>query len=222
MTYHDPTVPPWDPRPQKESLPPPPPGSGWYGPPPEAPYGWSPPPKQRSRAPLFIGLAVVVIVVLLLIGIVAFMGSGLGDLIGRTALQDLAVGQCFNGGRAASPTGASVVFGVEVVPCTEPHEGELAATFGYPGASTSVSYPGTDSVGTYAQDECITEFETYVGTDFNSSALEMTFVYPLESNWSLGDYSIQCIVHPPARPGADERVVPRLAPLETRGARACP
>ena len=140
-------------------------------------------------------------VVLLLIGIVAFMGSGLGNLIGRTALQDLVVGQCFYGGRAASPTGTSVVFGVEVVPCTEPHEGELAATFAYPGASSSVTYPG-DAVSTYAEEECVTEFETYVGTNFNSSTLEMTFVYPLQTNWSLGDYSIQCIVHPP--PGQEQ------------------
>ena len=63
-----------------------------------------------------------------------------------------------------------------------------------------------------------------VRRDATSTAqlLNMTFVYPLQSNWSLGDYSIQCIVHPPAGPGADERVVPRLAPLDPRGARACP
>ena len=55
------------------------------------------PPKPRSRAPLFIGLSVVVIVVLLLIGIAAFMGSGLGSMFGRTSVKDLAVGQCSTG-----------------------------------------------------------------------------------------------------------------------------
>jgi hypothetical protein len=25
----------------------------------------------------------------------------------------------------------------------------------------------------------------------------MTFAYPLESNWALADYTIQCVVHPP-------------------------
>ncbi len=178
--------------------------------PPEGPYGWEPPANPKSRAPLFIGLAIVTIVVLLLIGLVVFMGSPPGNQADRTPLRDLPVGQCFNGERADT----SVVFEVEIVACTEPHQGELAGTFEYPGSSSTVAYPGRQVMGAYAQEECVSEFARYVGIEHHRSTLGLTFVYPLEPDWTLGEYSIQCVVHPPAGAGAHERVVSRVAPLE--------
>ena len=94
-------------------------------------------------------------------------------------------------------TATRILLAVEVVPCTEPHKSEFAATFMYPGASATVSYPGLDTVGTFAEEECFTEFEHYVGIDFDSSTLEMTLLYPLQSSWALGDYTVQCVVNPP-------------------------
>lgn len=43
----------------------------------------------------------------------------------------------------------------------------------------------------------MSRFAEYVGLSFNESDFGMTYVYPLEANWRLGDYSIQCVVHPP-------------------------
>lgn len=155
-------------------------------------------PAPRSRLPVVAGIAIVIVVVLVVVGLLAFLASALAPLVARTPLQDLSVGQCFNGGRAPTETGSGLLFGVEVVPCAEPHTSELAATFDYPGASPGVAYPGLESARAYAEEECITEFENYVGLGFAESVLEMTFVYPLEANWALGDYSIQCVLHPPA------------------------
>jgi len=178
--------------------------------PPQPPYGWQQPggppdfgrPPPRSRGPIIAAAAIVVVLVVLAIGLIAFIGSGLGPLLSKTALQDLTVGQCFNGGRAPAGSGSSMLFGVDVVSCTEPHTSELAATFAYPGSGPSMAFPGLEAVGTYAEEECISHFADYVGLSFSTSELGMTYVYPLEANWSLGDYSFQCVIHPPD--GQDE------------------
>ena len=133
------------------------------------------------------------------LGALAYLGSGFGleNFFGGTALQEVRVGQCFNGARAAGPT-SSVIYSVEIVECSEPHTSELMASFDYPGAGPTVAFPGPSSVQTYSSQECLDSFVDYVGLDFNASALDMTYVYPLQDNWEEGDYSIQCIVHPPA------------------------
>lgn len=221
----DPSQPPWrqpnPPGPQQQWPPQPPQGQWqqqgpgpqgpWQQPPPQGwqqqPAGWQQQPgggppyfnqaAPRSRAPLIAGAVVVVIVVVLVIGLIAFIGSGLGPLLSRTALQDLTVGQCFNGARAPAESGSGIVLGVDVVACTEPHESELAATLAYPGSGPSISYPGLETLASYAEGECIQRFAEYVGLSFSASALGMTYIYPLEANWELGDYSIQCVIHPP-------------------------
>jgi hypothetical protein len=157
-----------------------------------------PPPAPRSKAPIVIGVIIAVVIAIGVIGVFAYFATEVGGLVGGTALQDLAVGQCFNGARAQPGTSAAVVFGVEVVECTLPHTSELAATLDYPGGASGVAYPGVASVSAYAQQECRDGFADYVGISFDESVLDMTFVYPLESNWRSGDYSIQCVIHPQA------------------------
>lgn len=127
----------------------------------------------------------------------AYVGSQFGTFFGGTALEELSVGQCFNGGRGEYGPAAAIISTVEVVACTEPHTSELIATLDYPGAGPAVEFPGIDSVQTFALQECIDSFADYVGIDYDESELEITYVYPLEHNWNAGDYSIQCIVHPP-------------------------
>jgi hypothetical protein len=192
--YHDPTVPPWDPRPQKESLPPTPAGGGWYGPPQEPPYGWQQP--KSNRTPLVVGLVIAVLIAIAVIAALAYFGSQLGGLVGRTGLQDVSVGQCFNGARPQPGSSADVFFSVEIVECTVPHTSELAASLNYPGGASGIAYPGAESLLTFAEVECPDGFADYVGVSFQESILDMTVIYPLESNWALGDYSIQCVIHP--------------------------
>jgi hypothetical protein len=141
---------------------------------------------------------IAVVIAIGVIGVLAYFGSQLGGFVGGTALQDLAVGQCFNGARAQPGTSSAVVFGVEVIDCTSPHTSELAATLNYPGGAAGVTYPGVESVRVLAQQECRDGFADYVGVSFDESILDMTFVYPLEANWKSGDYSIQCVIHPQA------------------------
>ena len=50
--------------------------------------------------------------------------------------------------------------------------------------------------GSLPSRSAVTASRTTSGVSFDESILDMTFVYPLESNWQSGDYSIQCVVHP--------------------------
>lgn len=204
----EPTMPVWGGGPEPppgQSSPPqqapwqqqPPDSYGWQQTPPGGqPYGWAPPPP-RSRAPLVIGVIALIVLVVAALGALAFLGSMLGPLLSRTELQDLTVGQCFNGGRPPTASSVPITFGVDVIDCAEPHDSELIATFDYPGSGSGVAYPGEGTIGDYGDEECIRRFYGYIGLGFTSSFLEMSSWYPRERNWALGDYSIQCVVHPP-------------------------
>jgi hypothetical protein len=98
--------------------------------------------------------------------------------------------------RGAEAT-SEIIIGADVVSCHEPHESELAASFAYPGAAAGVPYPGDAVVTSYAEEACAFRFGSYVGKSYETSTLGMTYLYPLRVNWTTGDYSIQCVIHPP-------------------------
>jgi hypothetical protein len=132
----------------------------------------------------------------------AMLGSNLGNLGTRTPIEDVGVGQCFNGiknsdfagGEQVSP---GMLFGVEVVDCAEEHEGELVARVSWP-AGRGNEYPGDEEMATYAFNACSDAFGDYVGVSFESSTYEMTYIYPQQRSWTQGTRSIECLVHPPA------------------------
>jgi hypothetical protein len=191
---NEPPVPLW----QTPSGPPQPPPEGLWQAPPLPGLGWNyAPPQRRGRAPAVAAIVIIAVVIVAVIGGLAYLGSQLAPPIGRSNLPDLAVGQCFNGARV--PTGTTIVVNrVEVVDCTAPHTSELIANFDYPGASSAVQYPGEPSIDAYTQQECVDRFADYIGLSINESIFVMTYFYPTEANWVGEDYSIQCIVQPPA------------------------
>jgi hypothetical protein len=162
---------------------------------PQQPYGWQPPPRQGSKAPVVVAILVAVVLALLLIGGIAVLGSGLGTFMEGSSLDEVAVGQCFDGGRAAGIDSVTVIFNVETKDCAEPHESELIASFQYTGPQID-DYQEAALVS-YSETECKVRFGQYVGLSFEASVYGMTYVYPLEGSWGLGDRSIECIGHPP-------------------------
>jgi hypothetical protein len=110
----------------------------------------------------------------------AIVGSGNVDAF------NVQVGDCFNDVSSYNDQIASV----PGVPCAEPHDNEAFAVF-----DVSIeSYPDADTMYELAYDSCMVHFEEFVGTDYESSALEITTMYPSAESWKQDDREVVCAV----------------------------
>ena len=89
----------------------------------------------------------------------------------------LKVGDCL----ASIPTDGASVTKLPVVPCSTPHEGEVYAV-----ASKMDNVP--DAIVAY----CEQQFQPYVGSDWNNSNLEVTYI---SAESSVKTTDVQCIVY---------------------------
>lgn len=97
------------------------------------------------------------------------------------------VGDCINS--ADLPDGD--VDEIKTVSCEDPHDLEVFHTFELPEGD----YPGESAVDEAAEDECITEFEQYVGTDYYVSELWITTIHPTEETWNaVDDRELLCLI----------------------------
>lgn len=75
--------------------------------------------------------------------------------------------------------------------CDNPHIYEIYHAFDISGDV----YPGDDEVVTEAQESCLAEFEGFVGVQYEDSALEISYLYPTQNSWTLGDdREVLCMV----------------------------
>ena len=123
----------------------------------------------------------------------------------RSTAEDapLEVGQCgdvpeIRVGGALDPAA------IDALPCSQPHDVEVAAVFEHP-AAPGADFPGADAVDGYATDQCLLRFEAYVGTPYEASSLDVAFVAPGEDGWDAGDRRIACVLYhvdfePPTAP----------------------
>jgi hypothetical protein len=80
---------------------------------------------------------------------------------------------------------------VPVVPCAEPHTGEVYAEL----IMEDAEYPGDESMSTKFDDWCYAEFEKFVGLSYDESLYGYTGFYPTQDTWEqLDDRTLQCIV----------------------------
>ncbi len=179
--------PPPPPAPQVE-LPPPPLSDDMRPPPPlptpseqlpEDPYAWEPTavpeaPTRRSFGGLrwLVGLAIL--------GVVAFALFARGD----TAITDLGPGDCFDRPEALE------ISDVKTFDCDEPHDFEVFAIVTHPPGS----YPGSDGLFEWSDENCLAEFEDYVGLAFAESAIYMNYFIPSEDGWADGDREVICLL----------------------------
>jgi hypothetical protein len=85
---------------------------------------------------------------------------------------------------------------VPVVPCDEPHDGEVL--FLGDAWNENAEYPGNDVVEAQAKERCDNAFESYIGRPFDRSALEYIHWHPVEEGWEQGDREIGCVAYDPA------------------------
>ena len=80
---------------------------------------------------------------------------------------------------------------VPVVPCAEPHTGEVYAELVMEGDK----FPGEKGMAKTFDDWCYAEFEKFVGTSYDESVYGYTGFYPTEDTWKLmDDRTLQCVI----------------------------
>ncbi|WP_125776263.1 septum formation family protein [Antribacter gilvus] len=78
-----------------------------------------------------------------------------------------------------------------VIPCTDPHTGEIFAELTLPEGD----FPGDDALATQAEEYCVAEFGTFVGLSYEESALDFTYFVPTSDGWTQADDRVmQCVI----------------------------
>ncbi len=147
-------------------------------PPPTYPY---PEPPKKSRTGLWIGLAVLAVVLLsgLGVGVWYFLNSVKDKVIAT----DLAVGDCITD----IPNG-SLVQAVPKTDCANPHAGEVYAVLTMPDGE----YPGQSTIDDW-QNKCPNELQSYSPDALTDDSIGVFVLYPTAQTWSQGDREIVCM-----------------------------
>lgn len=124
-----------------------------------------------------------VLVVLVVVGVLAFAGGGSG---GNTKYSDLKAGDCFK-----KPSGR--FNNVDKVPCTEKHDLEVYAVVQHP-AKPGEAFPGGPELVRYANPLCLAQFKAYAGVAFETLNLKDVYITPRDSAWKDGARTIVCAV----------------------------
>jgi len=169
----------------------PPPGPGGYEAPPPGPTSYAPmapPPKPNSgRRTGIIILATLAVIVILIVGGLAFFRDRISGDVGQ-----LQVGDCID-----EPSSTTSITEVQHQPCSEPHDGEVFALITYPGAD-GAAYPGSDAFRQTVIQQCLPLVETYTGRtqdEIAAAGLTYAWFYPTTSSWTdQNDRGITCYI----------------------------
>ena len=111
---------------------------------------------------------------------------------GDTDVFSIAIGDCFNDEGDAEDQ----VNSLPTVPCSEPHDNEIYAEYTFPDGD----FPGDETVTTKATDECIAQFEAFVGISYEESALDVFPITPTEGSWNdQDDRLVSCGIWDPSQ-----------------------
>lgn len=113
-------------------------------------------------------------------------GDGAISEAGEISSEELRVGDCLD-----LPAEGEVE-SVSAVPCSEPHEAEVYASFELPAGR----YPGDAEVARLAEDGCIDHFFGYVGIAPPDSKLVTFLIYPAEDSWAQSR-GVRCVADEP-------------------------
>jgi hypothetical protein len=105
------------------------------------------------------------------------------------------VGQCFDRRRLEErpQNGPQQTDIVLVLDCSLPHQNEVFDVLDMPGAGRD--YPGETALQDFARRSCTTNFASYVGREYEVSALEVGYYLPSSSEWESGAHKLGCYVY---------------------------
>lgn len=81
-----------------------------------------------------------------------------------------------------------------LVLCSDPHQYEVYGIVAHP-SSAKLDFPGTDSLKSWASDQCLSRFGDFVGKPYDQSTLDFTAVLPTEDTWKDGDRKAACLLY---------------------------
>ena len=125
-------------------------------------------------------------------------GSGEINKSGDLNASDLRAGDCFN----LKDESAKEIGDVHAVPCTTEHKYETFFT----GSMPAGTFPADAAMDDWISGHCEPAYETYIGTSYQDSHLEVYILTPSADAWNNGDRSVQCSVYDPN----DERLTQSL------------
>ncbi|MFV2039936.1 MAG: septum formation family protein [Acidimicrobiales bacterium] len=96
---------------------------------------------------------------------------------------DLEVSWCFNRYEIYSEQFDESTEVTTVVDCRRPHDGEVYATYFNP-AGADAPYPGNAETERWAKLSCYSGFASFMGVDYELSALEIGVIRPTEETWT--------------------------------------
>lgn len=107
---------------------------------------------------------------------------------GDLDVMSLRVGDCFD-----DPDDLEeVVFDVAAVPCSGPHDNEVFSVQPL-GTAFGDSYPGDEALSDHTYEVCSGGlFDSYVGTSYVDSSLEVFTFTPTQESWDEGDREFVC------------------------------
>lgn len=157
------------------------------------------------------GLAIAGIILTCLrivVGIAGFMlrggGGSSGDDTGATPkvtqtkpekvdAQKMRVGNCINddaGATSGTSTSEPVeVDTVKIVPCTQPHDGEVTAVFRLKG----FTMPPESQLQQLASTGCKARTQARLSRDPAAQGLANSYYYPTADSWKSGDRTVTCV-----------------------------
>lgn len=122
-------------------------------------------------------------------------GSGAIVEEGDVDAMSLRVGDCLTLDWDGPEEETVEVWTVHVTPCASPHDSEAYAL----SHMTGSEFPGEKRAMAEADEFCYGEFSRFVGTPWEDSRLDFTYLYPTAESWDqLRDRELLCIVNDPA------------------------
>jgi len=83
---------------------------------------------------------------------------------------------------------------VDAVPCTDPHQNEVYEAFNL-AYGESDPFPGRDVVRAAADEQCLSEFEAFVGRSYETSSYGIGSITPTEASWDeFDDREVLCMI----------------------------
>ncbi|MBM4183992.1 MAG: hypothetical protein FJ207_07165 [Gemmatimonadetes bacterium] len=106
---------------------------------------------------------------------------------GAVSAFEVRVGDCFDDGAFEN----TEVQELPAIPCSQPHDNEIYATFDIPG-----EWPGVERIGELAGEGCLDRFAAAIGKAYEDSEIDLTTIYPTEGSWNQrSDREVICVAY---------------------------